>query len=190
MSGLKPGLRVLGIDDGPFAFGDATAPVAGVVMRADGYLEGVMLTRVTVDGDDATARLAELVRGSRHRAGLRALLLDGAAVGGFNVVDTRALAADTGLPVVTVTRDRPDRAAVEAALRKHFDDWERRLVLLAPTFAVRNSDHTVHCSATCARDEAAELVRATTLRGALPEPLRVAHMVASAAARGESRGRA
>jgi len=186
MSGLKPGLRVLGIDDGPFTFGDATAPVAGVVMRADGYIEGVMLIRVAVDGDDATARLTELVRGSRHRAGLRALLLDGASLGGFNVVDTQALAADTGLPVITVTRHRPDRAAVEAALQKHFNDWEWRLARLAPSFAMRNGDYTVYCSATCTRDEAAELVRATTLRGALPEPLRMAHMVASAAARGES----
>lgn len=39
-------------------------------------------------------------------------------------------------------------------------------------------------------DEAAALLAATTTQGRIPEPLRVAHLVAGGVGRGESRGRA
>ena len=40
------------------------------------------------------------------------------------------------------------------------------------------------------REELAEMLRASTVQGALPEALRVAHLIATAIVRGESRGRA
>ena len=59
---MKPNARVLGIDDAPFVFGDAETEVVGVVVRAPSYVEGVMMTRVAVDGRDANARLAAMLR--------------------------------------------------------------------------------------------------------------------------------
>src|SRR5439155_1647254 len=83
-----------------------------------------------VDGHDATDRIAAMVAGSRYRAGLAMILIDGTAVGGFNVIDVDSLHERVDRPVVTVTRRKPDLAAIETALRRRFDDWEDRLRLM------------------------------------------------------------
>lgn len=190
---MKPEVRVLGVDDGPFTWQDREADVVGVLMRGGSYVEAVLRTRVTVDGWDATERLAELLERSRYREQVQCLMLDGVCLGGFNVVDLDALHARFGWPVLTVTRDPPDKEAIEAALRKHFPDAEARLALLQrhPLERVATAHNPVwvkHVGMPLA--DAAELVRRTTVRGALPEPLRLAHLIAAALRNGESRGRA
>jgi len=112
---MKPQFRVLGIDDGPFSFSDRKVPVIGVVVRK-GYVDAVMRTEVQVDGDDATDAISRLVSESGYGDQLEAVMLDGACVGGFNVVDIDGLNISCGVPVLTVTRDRPDMARIRAAL--------------------------------------------------------------------------
>ena len=112
---MKAKSRFLGIDDAPFRFDDVEVPVVGVVVQAPAYIEGVLTTRAHVDGTDATERLSAMVRRSRYREGLRMVLVDGTAVGGFNVVDIDRLAEAAGVPVVTVTRRRPNLAAKTAS---------------------------------------------------------------------------
>ncbi len=124
---MKSKSRFLGIDDAPFRFSDERVPLVGVVVQAPAYIEGVLTTLAEVDGHDATDRIAAMIRASRYRTGLAMVLLDGTAVGGFNVVDVDALRAAIERPVVTVTRKKPDLAAIETALRRRFDDWEERL---------------------------------------------------------------
>ena len=58
---MKPHVRVLGIDDSPFKFGDEKALVVGALVRIPNYLESVMKTEVTVDGTDSTDQLVEMV---------------------------------------------------------------------------------------------------------------------------------
>jgi hypothetical protein len=162
-------------------------------MRLPNYLEGVLRSECQVDGDDANPVLERMVNGSRFKRQLKAVLIDGAALGGFNVVDIDALHRCIGLPVITVTRDPPDLEEMEAALRKHLPDWERRLEVLR-----RKELHKVETGhkpilisvAGTSLDEADELLKKSIVRGAVPEPLRVAHIVASGLAKGESRGRA
>lgn len=190
---MKAKSRFLGIDDGPFRFGDVDVPVVGVVVQAPSYLDGIMMTRARVDGRDATERIGAMVGRSRYRDGLAMVLIDGAAVGGFNVIDIDALAGDLGLPVVTVTRRRPDLVAIEKALRQKFDDWSDRWRVLSrhriETVATRHRPlHVTYAGV--GREEVREALALTTVRGALPEPLRIAHLMATATVRGESRGRA
>lgn len=190
---MKPQVRVLGVDDAPFDFDDATVMVVGALMRGATYLEAVLRTEVAVDGLDATDRLADLVVDSRYLDQVKALLLDGIALGGFNVVDVEGLHDRTGLPVVTVTRRRPDLDAMRDALKARFDDWQDRwdLVRRGDLFEVATDHAPLHVKAVgLDRDEVADLLARTTVRGALPEPLRVAHLVAAGVATGESRGRA
>jgi uncharacterized protein len=190
---VKPEARVLGIDDGPFQWGDAQADVVGVLMRGGSYVEAVLRTRVAVDGDDATAVLAQLVGRSRYHAQVQVVMLDGVALGGFNVVDLDALHGAIERPILTVTRDPPDKEAIEAALRKHLPDAERRLALLQrhPLERVETAHNPVWVKRVgLGEQDARDIVRATTVRGALPEPLRLAHLIAAAIHFGESRGRA
>ena len=190
---MKAQSRILGVDDAPFAFRDEYVPVVGVVMRAPSYVEGVLTTRVHVDGTDATEALASAISRSRYRRGLALILIDGAALGGFNVVDIEALHESTGVPVATVTREKPDLAAMERVLRRKLPDWERRLEILRRKELIRVA--TAHkplyaAVAGLPPRDLTEAIRRCTIRGALPEPVRVAHLIATAIVKGESKGKA
>lgn len=190
---MKAKSRFLGIDDAPFRFGDTEVPVVGVVVQAPAYIEGVLATRAQVDGRDATERLCSMVERSRYREGLEMVLVDGTAVGGFNVIDIDALSKAAGVPVVTVTRRKPDLDAIQAALKRKFSDWEDRWQLIRrhgiEEVATRHSPLFVTYVGASLSDVKAAL-SLTTVRGALPEPLRVAHLIAAGMVRGESHGRA
>jgi len=190
---MKSKSRFLGIDDGPFHFGDDEVPLVGVAVQAPSYIEGVLMGRAHVDGRDATERILGMIRTSRYREGLRMIFLNGIAVGGFNVIDLDALHQELNVPVVTVTRRAPDLNAIQAALRRKFDDWEERWALVQlhriEEVTTRHTPLRVtYVGAT--RTEIVEAIALTTVRGALPEPLRVAHLVAAATVKGESHGRA
>lgn len=190
---MKPEVRVLGVDDGPFTWDNAHADVVGVLARAPAYVEAVLRSRVAVDGDDATQVVANLVARSRYADAVQVVMLDGVTLGGFNVVDLDALHSALGIPIVTVTRDPPDKPAIEAALRKHFEDAERRLALLQrhPLERVDTAHSPVWVKRVgLGAQDARDLVRSLTVRGAIPEPLRLAHLIAAAYKTGESRGRA
>jgi len=121
------------------------------------------------------------------------VLIDGTAVGGFNVIDVDALHEKVERPVVTVTRRKPDLAAIETALRRRFDDWEDRLRIMRRhrVEAVRVRQGTLWVSYVGTdRTAVQEALRLATVRGVLPEPLRIAHLIAAGIMRGESRGRA
>lgn len=190
---MKPHVRVLGIDDSPFHFRDDRALVVGVVIRLPSYLEGVMRTWCEVDGTDANDAIFEMVSRSRFREQIKLAMVDGVALGGFNVVDISSLHERTGVPFATVTRDPPDTEGMERALRSHFLDWEERLaaILRHPLREVRTDYKSIYVAqAGISEEEAEELVRGSTVRGVLPEPLRIAHLIATAMETGESKGRA
>jgi len=190
---LKAHLRVLGIDDSPFAFSGDRVRVVGVLMRVPDYVEGVMLTECTVDGTDADQALVGLINRSRFKEQIRLAIVDGAALGGFNVVDISKVHDQTGLAVATVTREPPDFGSMEQALRKHFDDWESRLKVIKrhPLFRVSTGHKPLYASVAGMDENSAKgLIQASVVRGAVPEPVRIAHLIASALERGESRGKA
>ncbi len=53
----------------------------------ENILKCVLKNQVSVDGDDATFICKQMIENTRHRKQLKAMLLDGIALGGFNVVD-------------------------------------------------------------------------------------------------------
>ena len=190
---MKPKSRFLGIDDGPFHFGDDEVPLVGVAVQAPAYIEAVLMGHAHVDGRDATERILGMIRSSRYREGLRMVFLNGIAVGGFNVIDLDALHDELDVPIATVTRRAPDLDAIRAALRRKFDDWEERWALIKDRRIEEVTTHHTPLHVTyvgASRADIVEAVALTTVRGALPEPLRLAHLVAAATVRGESHGRA
>lgn len=172
------------MDDGAFRRADRTAPLAAVLVSLPEQLEAVGLSRVTVDGRDATERTVRLVRRIAPHGGYRAVLLDGAVVGGFNVLDLERLRATFGVPVVAVTRRRPDLARIRAALRRWFPRTAAaRYALLSShrLFRVPTGGEPIWAAcAGCTHADAVALVRRAAVRGFWPEPLRLAHLIASA----------
>ena len=130
--------RVVGVDDGAFGRGDTFAPIAAVVVSAPSYVEAIRRSRVRVDGTDGTEAVIALVRSTGAVDGVRAVLVDGAVVGGFNVLDLDRVHEALGIPVVAVTRRLPDFGRIHAALRTWFgSDAERRWALLRAHRLVR-----------------------------------------------------
>ena len=182
---IKPEIRVVGIDDGVFTpHTEGYALIVGVVFRGGYWLEGVMHTKVKVDGMDANEKIGSMIVESPHSKQLRVVMLNGVTCAGFNVIDIKRLYEDTGLPVIAVTRQKPDFADIHKALEnlpnseKRWTSMQNAGELLEMFTKSRKAKVYLHVAGVGERD-AKKIVRVTSTRSYVPEPLRVAHLVAS-----------
>lgn len=182
--------NVAGFDDAPFDpehRGDVTL-VGCICART--RLDGVLSTRIRRDGANATRRMIEVLAGSPFLGHVRAVLLQGIAVGGFNVVDVQRLSRELGQPVLVVARREPDLGAIERALRKTGPGWARKWRLVQQAGPMEPLRGVWVQRVGLDRSSAEQLLAATTLHGKLPEALRLAHLIAGGMTTGVSRGRA
>ncbi len=190
---VKNEIRVLGWDDAPFEKGSrGRVMLVGTVFRGGSFMDGILRTDVEIDGLDATEKMAKAVRKTKHKD-LRVIMLGGITFGGFNFVDLKELRRKTGLPVISVVRKRTDMKKFTDAMKNlpYFEKrWEAvenagdfcRLSLKGKGIYFQKTGLT--------EEEAEKIIRVTIKRGLIPEPLRVAHLIASGVTRGESIGRA
>jgi hypothetical protein len=162
--------------------------VVGVMMEGGDLVESVAVTAFPVDGDGATDFLGEWIAGLRLRPALQAIVLGGITIAGLGIVDIEALAARVRTPVVVVNRRDPTRnrladAFVAAGLTERLEILRRT----PPAFQLERGLWLSHAGSDA--ETAGALVRATLRKAQLPEPLRIAHLVARALETGESRGR-
>ncbi len=182
---IKPEIRVLGVDDGVFTpHVESLVNVVGVVFRGGYWLDGVMHTEILVDGFDATEKISAMITSSPHYKQLRVIMLNGITFAGFNVVDIKALNATTSLPVIAVTREKPDLPLIQRALKYLPRSEERwKAVLNAGELSevsTRKEDEKIYLHvAGVSLVDAETIVRLTSTRSNIPEALRVAHLVAS-----------
>ncbi|MBN2193366.1 MAG: DUF99 family protein [Polyangiaceae bacterium] len=211
-----PTVNVIGFDDGPFAREHRGRVLLVGTVCSRTRLDGVVSGRILCDGTDSTRRIIELVERSQFGANVQAILLQGIAVGGFNVVDIHGHSSTLEVGVLVVTRKQPDMAAVERALfsddppgRPRVPGASRKwrliqaageLDLLGPSRrALRRPAATGQLApgqrlwiqrAGLSLEQARDIVFATTLHGNVSEPLRFAHLIAGGIVTGKSRGRA
>lgn len=182
-------LRAIGFDDAPFPRGRrGDVGLAGVVCAGTRF-EGLVWGKIRADGWNATDAIVRLLVGGKFLPQLHLVLTDGIAFGGFNVVDLEALAARLGRPCVAVMRRAPDLAAVERAMRR-LPRAERRLAILRRAGPVHQAGPFTFQVRGAAPEAAGRALARLTDRGAVPEPLRLAHLVGTAVRRGESGRRA
>ncbi|MGB9636174.1 MAG: DUF99 family protein [Thermoplasmata archaeon] len=190
---MKKFVRAVGIDDAPFKFNQKKTNIFFTVMRAPNYIEGFMRTEVEVDGKDATEKILNCLTTSRFFEQLDVIFIDGSNVAGFNVVDIEKVFTVTKIPVITITREEPDREAIEKTLRAKFVDWEERLAILQKIKLrqMKGVKKPIYVGIVGLEPGDAEiLIRRFTVLGSLPEPLRISHMLGSLLEFGESkRGR-
>jgi len=180
--------NVVGFDDAPFQRG-ARAPVTlvGAVCAAT-RLDIVLRAELQQDGDDATQVLAQVTR-QPELSHVRAVLLKGITMAGFNVVDIHALSEAASLPVLVVLR-RPPRFEKFYQALAHLPDHTARRKLVEKAGPLERCGALWVQRAGLSVEEAHELLTRTTLHGTLPEPLRLAHLIASGVTLGISRGHA
>jgi endonuclease V-like protein UPF0215 family len=108
-------------------------------------------------------------------------------------VDIQLLSESTDLPVITITRDEPDFKKIKQALQKNFTDWEDRWTILnqGKMYVITTPHNPIFIKISgLSLEEAKEIIKLSTIRGVIPEPIRVAHLIASGITRGESYGKA
>ena len=182
---IKPEIRVLGVDDGVFIpHSKGLVDVVGVVFRGGYWLDGVMRTEVEVDGLDGTEKIASMIIESPHYKQLRIIMLSGITLAGFNVVDIKELYNKTGLPVIAITRDMPNMKEIEQAIERLPEKEKRwRAIQNAGEMIkvqTRKEEEPIYMQiAGIKREDAEKIVKITSTRSNIPEPLRVAHIIAS-----------
>lgn len=176
---LKPDIRILGIDDGKFQRGISISSIlAGVLVRLDRTIENMATTRITVDGADIVDGIKEILDRIRVRPSL--IMADGVTFAGFNIIDPVELFTITGISVMTVHRGLPDISSMLSAIRS-LQDARKESVLLSlnPSRVVlAGKEYTIN-TAGIESEEAIAVLRKTVVNGYLPEPIRLAHMLAS-----------
>lgn len=124
---MKTEIRVIGIDD--FSYKkqnkdsnllnkDNKIYLIGCIFRGAKILDGVISCKVSIDGDDATKNIIEMINKTKFKKQLRAIFLDGIAVAGFNVIDIKELYNKTNLPVIVIMRNYPNFEKIKNALLK------------------------------------------------------------------------
>lgn len=182
--------HVIGIDDAPFPRshrGDVL--IVGAVF-AGSRLEGVVSSKVRRDGVNATRKVADMVRGCRFAPQLQAVMLQGIAFAGFNVMDIHRLHRDLGLPVLVVARKAPDMEAIREALLSRVPGGRRKWRLIEKAGPMEPVENLWVQRAGLTLDDAKALIDQHARHGHLPEPLRTAHLIAGGVTDGESRHRA
>lgn len=180
----KKGMRVLGVAES-FKQGETSSLLAGVVMRGDLVVDGVAFVRTSVGGDDATRRIVSLYR-RLARNDINLIMVSGAILSLYNILDVDELAARTRLPVICLTYK--ETAGIEDSIVHHFPDRKeeklRAYRKLGPRKRFRlSSGFTVYArTSRVGDDDAVRLVDMFTLQGSLPEPVRVAKLLARAGA--------
>lgn len=180
----RPLSSCIGIDDGPFLprrLGGRKAPL--VVVRLSGpHLVKARTGWITVDGMDGTEQALRLLK-QVHSPDCP-VLLAGVTFGGFNMIDPRRLERRFRAPTIVVVGSKPDNRAVKRALVRHFPDWRERWRLvrsLGPLHRVRTvgvENPIFYEAFGCESSVARRVLSSWALVSRMPEPLRVAGLVA------------
>jgi uncharacterized protein len=182
--------HVIGVDDAPFPR-DHRGDVLVVGVAVSGArVDGVLSTHVRRDGAGATDKLAEMIRGSQFFAHLHAVMMQGIALAGFNVVDIHRLHEELGKPVLVMARRAPDMDAIRHALLTRVRGGAAKWKLIEKVGPMEPAGGVLVQRAGLDLEEAAALLEAFRQEGNVPEPLRLAHLIAGGVTTGRSRGRA
>jgi len=177
--------RAVGIDDGPSTRNGITrsrdnrASLVAVWFDRLGF-DKARIGIVEVDGLDSTDAILWLLKGTRTTV----IFLSGASFAGFNILDAQRLHTALHVPIITISREKPNNASVKRALKKHFTDWGARWKLIRKlgrihAFAPKPSEQPLYFeSVGIPAALARRIIRAYCVTSRVPEPIRVACIMA------------
>ena len=148
-----------------------------VLMEGNDLVEGMALGEFPVDGADATGFLAEWIKTMRWEAAVQAVVLGGITLAGL--VDLEDLAERLGIPVLAATRRETAKSRIGEALTAA--GLADRLPFALP-FSCGDPRSPGPLYGVCgnrAGSMPTALIEATLQKSRMPEPLRLAHSIAS-----------
>ena len=174
----KPGIRILGIAES--YRGREHSLLCGIVMRRDRIIDGCAFSHATVGGMDATDAVCA-IWDILDRDDIQAVMLGGTVISWFNVTNIKEVHAHTGVPVISVTYE--DSPGLEDDIRYHFPGDEERLaayIALGKRIPRElKTGNTVYLRAEgITLEDAVRACNLFTAQGKVPEPVRVARIVA------------
>lgn len=177
-------LQVIGVEDGGFSrelsvYGFKKTLLVCVLLRGM-RIDDFRADMITVDGLDASEKLINMLR----NLAFDVVMLAGVSFAGFNLVDPTLVFEEFYKPIILVLRTKPNNIAVKNALLLHFEDWQARWSVfkkLGPIYEVASMPgeppiYVEVVSATLAW--ATKLIRALASCCRIPEPIRVARLIA------------
>ena len=186
---MKREIRLLGIDDAPFdKFKDRKTLILGVFFRGGSFMDGVLSAVVDVDGTDSSDRIIHMVNRSKFKPQLRAIMMKGIAVAGFNLIDIQKISRKTRVPVIIVMRRMPEQKRMARILKKLGKSRRIKHMEKAGNIHKARGLYIQFFGTTLAK--AKEILRISCSRSNIPEPIRVAHLMAGGVKLGQSRGKA
>ncbi|WP_086929649.1 DUF99 family protein [Agarilytica rhodophyticola] len=188
---LKAGksIRVIGFDDAPFKSEKLSSVKVSGVICSNTRFEGMLWGEVQKDGSDATSVFSKMILDSKFHDQIHLVLIDGIAVGGFNVLDLENLSLIVDRPCVSVMRRVPDMNAINKAL-ENLEDGNKKYDLILSAGKVYELDNFVFQVCGASPQLVVEALSKLTDRGNVPEALRLAHLIGAAVMMGQSSGRA
>ncbi len=144
-----------------------------------------------MDGQDATDRIVDMVGKSDQSDHIKAIMLDGITFGGFNTADIKKINRRSDKPVIAVNRSRPNFEEIEKAADKqaHTEYILKAIENAGKVFEMEHEQSKIYfqCEGIESSD-AGELIENSTYESGIPEPLRVAHLIAKGIRKGKSTG--
>jgi endonuclease V-like protein UPF0215 family len=179
--GWKTGVRVIGVSES-FKKAHSKSIVVGVIMRGDYRIDGFGVCHPMIGGTDSTESFVKLYQ-RIGRQDIRAWMLGGSVISWFNVVDIVELHRITEIPVVCVTYNPSE--GIERYLKEYFpQDWKTRLAILEKAgertpISLDTGHEAFLTTAGVGVNRAKRLLDLFTIDGRIPEPVRVARLVAA-----------
>jgi uncharacterized protein len=175
----KKGIRVLAIAES-FEKQDKKAILAGIVMRRDFIVDGIIYGNTTVGGNDSTDKVLSMVQ-QLERNDINCILLGGLIISLFNIINGKYINEITGLPVIGISYRKSSglKGSIygikgEQKIQDYLRLEERTPLMLwtGKTIFIRHWGIGFF--------DASSLINSLVLQGARPEPIRLAALAARA----------
>ena len=178
----KKAIRVLGVAES-FRVNEEYSTLAGIIMRSDLIVDGIAIGRLTVSGNDATRSVINLFREFR-RNDVNAIVISGSVLSLYNVLDISEIFKTLKIPTVALSFHKR-KSDLRRNVRAKFPSSVARdkLQLLEKlgnsTRFKLNTGYSVFArSAGINELDSRKLLDKFTLQGSVPEPVRVARLLA------------
>ena len=177
----KKGIRALGIAESFVKGISQKSFLVGVVMRADRIIDGFSYALVTVGGMDGTQQAITLIE-RLHRQDINVIILNGCIISWFNVIDLHQVFNASSIPLICVTYDPSE--GLDHYFQKLFPtSWQPRLRTYQHNggrtpITLKTGKNIFARYLGLSIDEVKGVLNKFTVFGAVPEPVRVARLLA------------
>ncbi len=143
--------------------------------------DDMRIDKIEVDSMEVTNKIKRMISDYKPKGG-DILLLDGITYAGFGVIDIGKL--KEVIKNIIVFFYRPlDIEKIKNALIKNFHDWYERYSIILEAYRnsaiLEISNITIHVYSSFSLGETRKVLEKTILFSPMPEPLRIAHIIAS-----------